>query len=148
VGDQRLGVQAWSALLRAHAAVVQRIGAELERQTGMPLSWYDVLLELNAAEGRRLRMNDLGERVVLSRSRVSRVVDELEEAGYVSRQRHHDDGRVTFATLSEAGRAAFRRAAPRYLDLIGSMFAAHLDVRTLRTIRDGLQRVIDAHGRG
>jgi hypothetical protein len=66
----------WAALLRVHAAVVPRLERALAQER-MPLAWYDVLLELNSAPDRRLRMTDLSARVVLSRERVSRVVDEL-----------------------------------------------------------------------
>jgi DNA-binding MarR family transcriptional regulator len=85
-------VRAWASVLRVHAAVVPRLERELAA-VGMPLSWYDVLLELNTAPDRRLRMTELGARAVLSRERISRVVDELERAGLVRRERNPDDGR-------------------------------------------------------
>ncbi len=78
----------------------------------IPLSWYDVLLELNAAPGRSLRMQDLGERVVLSRSRVSRLVDDLERQGLVERRPDPADGRATLASLSAAGRPPSAGPAP------------------------------------
>src|SRR6476659_3762735 len=84
-GDRtHLGADAWGALLRVHAAVVPMLDRELQAARRLPLAWYDVLLELNAAPDRRLRMSDLGERVVLSRTRVSRIVDELVAGGLVS----------------------------------------------------------------
>jgi len=69
-------------------------------------------LELSAASLRRLRMQDLGRRAVISRTRASRVVDELVAAGYVSREPNPDDKRSSFATMTEDGRKVFRRAAP------------------------------------
>ena len=71
------GIDAWRAFLLTHAAVVRRLERDLEHEQHLPLAWYDVLLELNAAPGLRLRMSELGQRTVLSRTRVSRVVDEL-----------------------------------------------------------------------
>ncbi len=97
----------------------------------MPLSWYDVLLELNSAPDRRLRMTELGARAVLSRERVSRVVDELERAGLVRRERNPDDGRSLLAVITDEGRARLRAAAPTYLAGIERHFGAHLD-RTRR----------------
>src|SRR5918992_4326059 len=91
---------AWAALLRVHAAIVPKLERELSAARQMPLSWYDVLLELNAAPDRRLRMSELGARVVLSRERVSRVVDELEQAGLVPREPHPDDKRSRFAVIT------------------------------------------------
>jgi len=137
------GIAAWSALLRAHAALVPVIDAELRRATGLPLTWYDVLLELNAAPGRRLRMQDLGQRAVISRTRVSRVVDELEAAGHVSREPNPDDGRSSFATLTDEGRRVFRRAVPRYLEAVRRHFAAHLTPDQLGVVRRALETVID-----
>lgn len=132
-------VAAWSGLLRLHAALVPLIDADLKRAAGMPLSWYDVLLELNAAPQRRLRMRELGEAAVLSRTRVSRVVDELVATGYVKRTPNPDDGRSAFTELTESGRKAFRRAAPVYLDRI----RAHLGARLKEKDAADLRRILD-----
>ncbi|HEY6278693.1 MAG TPA: MarR family transcriptional regulator [Streptosporangiaceae bacterium] len=107
-------VAAWRGLLVAHSRLVPAAEAELRAAGQISLSWYDVLLELNAAPGRRLRMSELGERVVLSRTRVSRVVDELAAAGLAERQPDETDGRSSFAVLTPDGRDALRRAWPVY----------------------------------
>ena len=139
--DER--VAAWAAILRVHAAVLPRLEHELAA-TGMPLSWYDVLLELNAAPDRRLRMTELGARAVLSRERVSRVVDELERAGLVRRDRNPDDGRSLLAVITDDGRARLRAAAPTYLGGIERHFGAHLADDEARTISAALFRVVEA----
>jgi DNA-binding MarR family transcriptional regulator len=139
------GVAAWAALIRTHAAVVRRLESDMERTQGMPLTWYDVLLELNAADGRRLRMQELGERAVLSRSRVSRIVDELARAGLVTREPDPADRRGSWAVLTDAGRARLRRAAPGYLDGIARHFADHLTPGERAAIAAGLERVLAAH---
>jgi DNA-binding MarR family transcriptional regulator len=108
----------------------------------MPLAWYDVLLELHAAPEGRLRMSDLGERVVLSRTRVSRVVDELVDAGLVRRQGNPHDGRSAFATLTKAGARRLRVAAPTYLDGIDRHFTRHLTDAEQKAIARGLHRVL------
>src|SRR5215217_3455627 len=105
----------WGALLKVHAVLVPRLDRELQETHGLPLTWYDVLLELNAAPGRRLTMGELGSVAAVSRTRVSRVVDELVRAGLVVREPNPDDRRSAFATLTPAGRAALRTAAPTYL---------------------------------
>lgn len=146
-GDDRdPGIAAWTALLRTHATVVRILERQTETKTGLPLSWYDVLLELNAAEGRRLRMQQLAERVVLSRTRVSRLVDEMVEAGMVEKTSDADDRRSTLATITDLGRRSLRNAAPVYLDGIHEHFTQHLDESQLHAIRTGLERVLDAHG--
>ena len=136
-------VTAWAAVLRVHAAVLPRLERELAA-IGMPLSWYDVLLELNAAPDRRLRMTELGARAVLSRERVSRVVDELERAGLVRRDRNPDDGRSLLAVITDDGRTRLRAAAPTYLDGIERHFGAHLDADEARTVGAALLRVVEA----
>jgi len=108
-----------------HAAVVPKLERELS-STGLRLSWYDVLLELNAAPGRTLRMTELGARVVLSRERVSRVVAELERAGLVRREPNPDDGRSSFAVVTAQGRSRLRAAAPTYLAGIERHYTSHL----------------------
>ena len=136
-----VGLAAWSAFLRAHAAAVRAIDHDVHREAGISLSWYDVLLELNAAPGRRMRMFDLGEAVVLSRSRVSRVVDELVAAGLVGREPNPDDKRSSLAVLTDAGRSAFRRAAPVYLKAIRRWFADRIPEDQLPVVRDALDAV-------
>ena len=139
-----LGVGAWALLLRTHAALVPRLNKELEAARGLPLNWYDVLLELNAAPGRRLRMQELGNRVVLSRSQASRVVDELARAGLACREPDPQDRRGSYATLTDAGRQALRSAAPVYLAGIAAHFTDHLTQDELRVMHDALTRVLDA----
>jgi DNA-binding MarR family transcriptional regulator len=137
------GVPAWAALLRVHAAVVPEVDRDLQAATGLPLAWYDVLLELNSAPDNRLLMSELGTRVVLSRTRVSRVVDEMERAGLVERQAHRTDRRATYTRLTAAGRRQFRSAAPVYLRGIAHHFARYMNAKELTTIATGLERVLD-----
>jgi DNA-binding MarR family transcriptional regulator len=141
--DDRL--DAWRGLLLAHAAVVRAIEADLKNSGSISLSWYDVLLELNAAPDRRLRMSELGERVVLSRTRVSRIVDELVAAGLVERTPDPEDKRAAFATLTPAGRDRLKATAPHYLDGIERHFTGLLDDRERKTVAKALRRVADHH---
>ncbi len=141
--DQLDRVAPWAVLLRVHAAVLPKLEQALAAQQ-MPLAWYDVLLELNAAPDRRLRMSELGARVVLSRERVSRVVDELERAGLVRRERNPDDRRSTFAVLTPEGRARLRAAAPVYLEGIERHYTGHLEDEEIRVISAALGRVLQA----
>lgn len=146
--DEGVGVEAWAALLRAHAAVVRIMEREVEEATGLPLSWYDVLLELNSADGRQLRMQALSSRVVLSRTRVSRLVDEMERAGLVQRVPDPADGRATLTAITDRGRRHLRKAAPVYLGAISEHFTRHLTRGQLRAIRSGLDQLLAAHSPG
>ncbi len=123
---KKLASDAWGALLQVHAALVPILDKEVQSRTGLPLSWYDVLLELEAEPEGRLRMSDLAERVVLSRTRVSRLVDELATRGLITKEGHPDDRRSAYAVITKAGLAEFRASAPVYIRAIESKFASTL----------------------
>src|SRR6266571_6058319 len=145
VADSTTGdpvVEAWRGLLVAHSRLVPTVEADLRAAGQVPLSWYDVLLELNAAPGRRLRMTELGQRAVLSRTRVSRVVDELAAAGLAERQPDEADGRSSFAALTPAGKNALRRAWPVYREAIRRRLGAHLTAQQCRQLARLLEKAI------
>jgi len=133
---------AWAALLRVHAALVPQLDRELQAACGLPLTWYDVLLELNSAAERRLSMGELGQRAVVSRTRVSRVVDQLAAAGLVAREANPDDRRSAFATITDAGRARLREAAPVYLDGIRRHFTSRMTAGEATTVATALGKVL------
>lgn len=135
------GVAAWGALLKVHAAVAPLIDAQLRRDAAMPLTWYDVLLELNAAPDRQLTMSEVAARATLSRTRISRVIDELVAAGLVERHSHPTDKRSAYAAITKIGRDQLRKAAPIYLDSIDRSFSSHLSPAEATTITDALWRV-------
>jgi len=127
-------VEAWRGLLVAHSKLVPAVEADLRAAGQVPLSWYDVLLELNAAPDRRMRMSELGQRAVLSRTRVSRVVDELAAAELAERQPDEADGRSSFAVLTARGKDALRRAWPVYRQAIHRHLAARLTAEQCREL--------------
>jgi DNA-binding MarR family transcriptional regulator len=133
-------VAAWRGMLVAHSRLVPAVEADLRAAGQVSLSWYDVLLELNAAPARRLRMSELGQRAVLSRTRVSRVVDELAAAGLAERQPDPTDGRSSFAVLTPVGRNALRRAWPVYRQAIRRHLGARLTVQQCRELATLLEQ--------
>jgi DNA-binding MarR family transcriptional regulator len=135
-------VAAWRGLLVAHSRLVPAVEADLRAAGQVPLSWYDVLLELSAAPDRRLRMSELGQRAVLSRTRVSRVVDELAAAGLAERQPDEADGRVSFAVLAPRGKEALRRAWPVYREAIRRRLGAHLTNQQCRELARLLEQAV------
>ncbi|MGZ4638964.1 MAG: MarR family winged helix-turn-helix transcriptional regulator [Actinomycetes bacterium] len=135
---------AWGALLKVHAVVVPRLDRELQEVHGLPLTWYDVLLELSSAPDRRLTMGELGRVATVSRTRVSRVVDDLVAAGLVAREPNPEDGRSALAVLTPRGRELLREAAPTYLAGIARHFSDHLGARDAAAIASGLNRVLGA----
>jgi DNA-binding MarR family transcriptional regulator len=136
------GVAAWGALLRVHATLLPLLDQELQAAHGLPLTWYDVLLELNSAPERRLTMGELGSVAVVSRSRVSRVVDELVKAGLVEREANPADRRSAYAAITPAGRRRLRAAAPTYLAGIQRLFTAHMSDRDARVVAQALGKVL------
>jgi DNA-binding MarR family transcriptional regulator len=140
-------IAAWAALLRTHAAVLPRLERALS-PTGLPLTWYDVLLVVNAAPDRRLRMSELGRRAVVSRERVSRVVTELEQHGLIERQANPDDKRSSYAAITPEGRRRLRSAAPTYLAAVEQHFLSHLTEGEIRTLTKALGKLVAAEEPG
>src|ERR1700712_2774029 len=106
---------AWKSFLRAHARVMRSLEAELQSEKELALADYDVLVQLAEAPGQSLRMRELADSVLLSRSGVTRLVDRLVRDGYVSRAPTPDDLRGRLAVLTPAGLDRLRRAAPTHL---------------------------------
>ena len=130
-------------LLRTHASVLPKLERALA-PTGLPLSWYDVLLVVNSAPDRKLRMTELGRKAVVSRERVSRVVTELERVGLMERRANPDDKRSSFAAITPEGRKRLRSAAPTYLAAVRQHFLAHLEPDEAEVLARALGRVVAA----
>ena len=111
--DERLG--AWRAFLFAQATLLARLDAELQAESGLTLAELDALVQLALTRDRRLRMSALADRVLLSRSGVTRLVDRLERDGWVTRETCAPDGRGAFAVLTAAVLRRVRSAMPRHL---------------------------------
>jgi DNA-binding MarR family transcriptional regulator len=134
---------AWRALLASHAALVGRLGEELQDEKGLPLPWYEVLLWLNQAPDGRLRMGELADSLLLTPSGVTRLVDRMETDGLVSRQQCPSDRRGWHAVITPAGRARLRSAAPVHLRGVERHFGRHLTDEEADLITDVLCRVLE-----
>jgi DNA-binding MarR family transcriptional regulator len=125
---QALTEAAWIRFLRAHAAVTRELSSRLENAHGLTLSDFDVLVQLFHAEGHRLRRVDLARSVILTASGITRLLDGLERAGWVEKQRCASDARVVYAALTDAGlekvAAARTSHAADVEELFGSQFSA------------------------
>jgi DNA-binding MarR family transcriptional regulator len=125
---------AWRGLLRVHAGMTKALDAELVREHGLPLSSYEVLLFLADAPDGRLRMSELAEGVLLSRSGLTRLVDRMERDGLLRRERCEDDARGYHALITDKGRELFGRARRTHLDGVRERFLSHLSSEELRTL--------------
>ncbi len=139
---KRNQLEAWQVFVTAHAIVVEQIEQELAEAKQLPLSSYDVLLTLVNAPQRRLRMNELAQAVVLSRSGLTRLVDRLEQEGLLKRDRSGPDRRATYAVLTLKGFRAFRQAWPIYAQGIFKHFIQHLSEQELSQLHEMLRRVV------
>lgn len=122
-------IEAWARFLRTHSMVLARVQADLKSAGLPPLEWYDVLLELKLAAGRRLRMHELSHAVLLSRSNLSRLCDRLARDGLIERQPSDEDGRGAFSVLTAAGLEMQRRIWKVYQASIQRHFANKLSER-------------------
>ncbi len=132
---------AWRSFLRAHATVTRRLEAELVAEHELPLASYDVLVQLSEAPERALRMTELAERVLLSRSGLTRLVDRLERDGLVARQAGPDDARGTLAVLTDAGLDRLRKAWPTHLRGVSEHVTGKLSRDELVLLEDLLGRL-------
>jgi DNA-binding MarR family transcriptional regulator len=133
----------WALFLTAHAVLVEQIEVRLAQQDLPPLAWYDVLWALERAQDQRLRMNELADQVVLSRSNLTRLVDRLEQAGLVERQRSEDDRRGAFAVLAGAGKAMRKRMWPVYQSAIGELFEEGISEAEAAAMGKALRRLLE-----
>jgi DNA-binding MarR family transcriptional regulator len=145
-GDARLA--AWRAFLMAHSLVSRRLDDELRVEHGLSLAEYDAQLQLAQAPDRRLRMNQLAERVILSRSGVTRLVDRLEADGLVSRRSCSSDARGAEAVLTDTGLDRLRTASATHLRGVERYFLDALTGDELGTVEHALGAVIDRSARG
>jgi DNA-binding MarR family transcriptional regulator len=136
-----LELAAWRGLLRVHSALVRELDAELEQVHDLPLSSYDVLIYLRAAPGKRLRMAELADSVLLSRSGVTRLVDRLVREGLIVRDACESDGRGAFAVLTEEGEELLARARPTHLAGVRERFLRHFSKAELQTLAGFWERV-------
>ena len=121
-------------MLRAHAELVRELDAELARDHDMPLSSYEVLLFLNDSEDGRMRMSELADSALLSRSGLTRLVDRLERQGLLKRERCESDARGWFAEITPEGRSVFAAARKTHLDGVRRVFLNHFTRDELRTL--------------
>jgi DNA-binding MarR family transcriptional regulator len=131
----------WRGFLRVHAALERELDAELIAAHGLPLSSYEVLLTVADAREERMRMSEIADSVLLSRSGVTRLVDRLERDGLVERVPCEDDARGQYAVLTGRGRAAFDAARATHLAGVRRRFLERFDADELNTLAGYWERL-------
>ncbi len=133
----------WRSLLRVHARVVRELERELQGEQQMALTDYDVLVQLSAAKERRLRMSELADRLLLSRSGATRLIDRLVAEGLVERVSCESDRRGQWASLTDAGYQRLRDATPTHLRGVATHFLDRLSPEDLPRLERMLDRVLE-----
>ena len=136
----RRGLQAWDALLRAHATLLRQLETDLESKTGLALADFDVLAQLAIAGG-SLRMTELADRALISRSGMTRRVTRLLREGLVRRAQADVDGRGVVVQLTNSGWDRLTIAAPVHLRGVSDLFLAKLDDQELAVLESALAKV-------
>jgi DNA-binding MarR family transcriptional regulator len=134
-------LEAWVSFLRSHAAITRELSAQLQREHGLTLNDYEVLLLLSQADGRRLRRVDLAERTILTASGITRLLEGLERAGYVEKAHCDSDARVTYAQLTDAGLEKLQVAGRAHLRGVDELFLSRYSGSELATLSDLLSRL-------
>jgi DNA-binding MarR family transcriptional regulator len=139
---------AWIRLLRGGAALRRLFSAYLQRDHGLSINDYEALLLLSHAEGGRLRRIDLASQLVLTASGVTRLLDGLERAGLVCKGDCESDARVTYAVLTDDGRAALERASDDHRAAVAEVLGDRYSPEELATLSSLLSRLPEAGGDG
>lgn len=138
-------LDAWKAFLRAHAVLTRVLERELLLSHALPLADYDVLVQLAESAGGQLRMAQLADLVLLSRSGLTRLVERMEAGGLVRREVCPSDARGAFAVITEAGRARLESASGSHLSSIREHFGKPLDAAQVACLRQSMDQVLVAN---
>jgi DNA-binding MarR family transcriptional regulator len=138
----KLERRAWRAYLYKHALVARLLEADLMARSSLPLAEFDVLFQIAMTDGQRLRMNELADRVVLSRAGITRLVDRLVEDGLVERVKCASDARGAFAALTDRGRERLEEARPKHLAAVKRYFLGSFSRAELEILADLMERTV------
>ena len=136
-------LSAWLGLLRSHAELTRAMNAQLIAQHGITLNDYDVMVNLAEAPGGVLRRVDLADRVLLTASGITRLLEGLERAGWVCKQACDKDARVTYAVLTDAGADRLRAASRSHTAEIRALMRSHCSDSELASLANLLHRLAD-----
>ncbi|MGH7801643.1 MAG: MarR family winged helix-turn-helix transcriptional regulator [Thermodesulfobacteriota bacterium] len=133
--------EAWVGLVKSQQLLLDKVEAELKRHGLPPLSWYDVLLELDLKSAGKLRFNEIRKRVLLRKYNVTRLLYRLEGKGFVRRETCSEDGRGIYAVITKKGRDLRRRMWPVYREVVRKHFLSHFNANEINQLAEFLRRV-------
>ena len=139
--DQKLA--SWRAFLLTYNTIMRQMEQEMQDEQDLPLTWYDILAHLDSAHRGALRMQELAESVLLSRSGLTRLVDRMERAGLVERHPCEEDRRGTYAVITNRGEETLFQAMPGHINSINQHFLQYLDVFDAQALLRVLTKVLE-----
>jgi len=134
-------LDAWRSMLFASSQVVQALGADLEEQHGLPITWFDVLGRLRQAPDGQLRMHELEKQSVFTRSGITRLADRIENAGFIERVRSSSDRRGVYLRITDAGIKKLDDVWPDHQQSIWRHFASRLNPSDLNALQRAAQKI-------
>ena len=135
---------AWAGFIRVHASIVRELDAELRAAHGLPLSSFDVLVQLSLAPECRMQMHELAEAVHLSRSGLTRLVDRLERQGLLERRRGERDPRRVFASITRRGLDRLAETTPTHLAGVRRRFLERLSQAQVKQLAAAWDQLLDS----
>lgn len=133
--------RAWTSFVKSQQLLLEKVDEEFKKNSLPPLTWYDVLLELDKEKDGMLRLNELGERVLLTKYNTTRLVRRLEEKGYVFRQTCPRDARGVFAVITQKGRELRKKMWPVYYNVIRKYFLSSLDSKEFEQLIECMNKI-------
>jgi DNA-binding MarR family transcriptional regulator len=137
-------VDVWRGFLFAHAKVVRALEADMVEQHGLPLTWFDLLSRIKQAPGQRMRMHQLEEASVFTRSGITAFADRLEKAGFVRRERSAEDRRGVYLAITQAGIHKIDEVWPDHELSIQNHFGQHLDPKSAEALHAATEKILNA----
>ncbi len=140
--EQRM-LDAWRGFLFAHAKVVRSLEADMIEQHDLPLTWFDLLSRIRQAPGQRLRMHQLEEASLFTRSGITGLADRLEQAGFVRRERSPEDRRGVYLAITQAGTDKIDEVWPNHELSIQKHFGQHLDPKGAKALPAATEKILN-----
>jgi DNA-binding MarR family transcriptional regulator len=134
-------LKSWRVFFECALALPDILDAELEDAVSLPFRWYDVLVQLEEAGGRGVQMNEVASRILASKSGLTRVIDRMEEAGLVQRERPESNRRVVLVTMTPKGADTLQDARRYHRDGIRRHFTEHLTETEIAALASSLEKV-------
>ena len=136
-------LDAWRGFLFAHAKVVRALEADMLEQHDLPLSWFDLLGRIKQASGQRLRMHQLEEASLFTRSGITGLADRIEKAGFVRRERSAEDRRGVYLAITQAGIDKMDEVWPDHVASIQENFGQHIDAKSAKGLQAVTEKILN-----